>query len=320
MGGQDGALVVGVVVLAVVLLVTLVLLARARAALLTARAEVDELTVRLEQARAAPPMPTALGVAERAVRAAVTTVARVRDRGVGGLLVSSIEDLTRWALEDRAEIAKVSAPDGTVAILFSDVEGSTALNEEMGDAAWVRLLEAHDVVVHRAVERHGGHVVKSQGDGFMVVFGAPADAVGAAVALQRALSERPGRRLRRRPIRVRVGIHVGPTITREGDYFGRAVALAARVAGEADGGEVLVTEEVVAGLADTLPDAVTGAGGLLDGVAVRVEERAEVELKGLAGHHRLYAVHWEGDLAPADPRTADGPAVRDEPGDRDWES
>jgi class 3 adenylate cyclase len=96
----------------------------------------------------------------RAVRAVVETAARVREQGVGGMLMSSLEDLTRWSSEDRAGIARVAAPDGTVTIFFSDIEESTPLNERLGDAAWVRLLGVHDRLVRGCVEVHSGHVVK----------------------------------------------------------------------------------------------------------------------------------------------------------------
>jgi len=229
----------------------------------------------LREALVVQPQGRARQAAGLAVRTVVDTVERVRDRGlVGGLLMAPIEDLTRWATEDRAEIVAVAAPDGTVTILFSDIEDSTELNERLGDDAWVRLLAAHDRVVRRQVEKHRGNVVKSQGDGFMVVFGSPAAAVEAAVAIQRQVGS-AGRRLRRTPIRVRIGIHAGPAVAKDGDWFGRNVALAARVAARADGGQILVTEEVRDGL---------------DGSGPSLEPAGEVELKGIVGVQRLWLI------------------------------
>jgi adenylate cyclase len=215
----------------------------------------------------------------RAMAAVVGTALRVRDQGVGGLLLSSLEELTRWTPEDRAKIAKVAAPDGTVAIVFSDIEGSTALNEELGDERWVRVLEAHNAVVRTQVERRRGHVVKTQGDGFMVVFGDPVDAVQAAVGVQAAFAE-PPRRLRQVPISVRIGVHVGPVVSREGDYFGRNVAFAARVAAEAGGGEILISDDVRVALGDE--------------AGIGLEQAGEVELKGLADVHVLWRVISDG--------------------------
>lgn len=214
-----------------------------------------------------------------AMKAVAQTAARVRDQGVvGGLLTSSFEDLTRWITEQRSDIARVAAPDGTVAIFFSDIEDSTALNEQWGDERWVRMLSAHDSVLRRAVQRCGGHVVKSQGDGFMVVFVDAAHAARAAVNVQRAFASRLPRNLRLARIRIRIGLHVGETVAREGDYFGRNVAIAARVAATAAGGEILVTDELRAAL--------RGDDDF------RFEPCGDVELKGLAGRHTLWMLRW----------------------------
>jgi class 3 adenylate cyclase len=185
-------------------------------------------------------------------------------------VTASIEDLTEWAQADREEIKKVAAPDGTVTIVFTDIEDSTPLNEELGDKGFVRLLSAHARVVEREVARHLGHVVKSQGDGFMLVFGAPSDAVAAALAIR---DEPAGSRRHGTPVKVRVGVHQGPAIAKGGDYFGRAVALAARVAACAEGGQVLVTTPVVEELE-----------------GYEVESCGEFELRGLGGTHELWAV------------------------------
>ena len=88
---------------------------------------------------------------------------------------------------------RLAGPDGSVAILFSDIEGSTELNERLGDKEWVRLLARHDAAVRSAIERHGGHVVKTQGDGFMAAFGSPEPAVRSAIAVQQAF-DRDGAR------------------------------------------------------------------------------------------------------------------------------
>jgi len=214
-------------------------------------------------------------VTGRAIKTVVDTALRVREQGVGGLLMSSLDELTRWTSEDRAQIARVAAPDGTVTIFFSDIEGSTALNEELGDAQFVRVLEAHNSIVRTQVGKCGGHVVKTQGDGFMVVFGDAADAVRAAQHIQAAFRE-PPRRLRHAPVQVRIGIHVGPVVSREGDYFGRNVAFAARVAAEAHGGEILISDDLRAALPGTDEFALARVG--------------EVELKGLADEHVLWRV------------------------------
>jgi adenylate cyclase len=268
--------VAGVVLLIGVAAAELVAIAVLVTLLVRARREMTRLAAEL--ARATRPGPRS--AAERAVKAVVETAVRVRDRGVGGLLMSSLDDLTRWATEDRAAIAQTAAPDGTVTIFFSDIEDSTALNERLGDARWMRLLTAHDAVVRRIVGKRGGHVVKSQGDGFMVVFGDRGAAADAALDIQESL--RGG--VRRARLKVRIGMHSGRVVARDGDYFGRNVALAARVAALAQGGQVLVSEDVCAALADR-PD-------------LTLEPWGEVELKGLSDKHSLWQLQ----------RSSSGPA------------
>ena len=112
----------------------------------------------------------------------------------------------------------------------------------------------------------------------MVVFSTPELAVHASLDIQRALGTKRqrSRRLRRTPIRVRIGLHTGTAIERDGDWFGSNVAMAARVAAMADGGEVLVTEEIARTLEET--------------PGLRFTEQEAVELKGLPGTHRLHLV------------------------------
>ena len=213
---------------------------------------------------------------DEAVKAVWETVDRVREKGFGGALRSSIDDLAGWAQVERPALMRLAGPDGSVAILFSDIEGSTELNERLGDKEWVRLLARHDAAVRSAIERHGGQVVKTQGDGFMAAFGAPEPAVRSAVAIQRAFDT--GRRKGRAAVLVRIGIHHGDVVHRDNDIFGRNVAQAARVAALAEGGEILVSETVADAVADCTD--------------LELGPPREVELKGLAGEHHVCAVAW----------------------------
>src|SRR6201990_1584018 len=166
----------------------------------------------------------------------------MRKEGCGAAVRSSIEDLADWAEVERPDLARVTA-DGKVAILFSDIEESTALNERVGDRAWVRLIGEHDKLVRRLVKQRSGHVVKSQGDGFMIAFAHAEQAARCGIDIQRALVK-DGKRKRHEEIRVRIGIHMGRSVRRGDDLFGRNVAMAARVAAQATGGEVLVSQSV----------------------------------------------------------------------------
>jgi adenylate cyclase len=213
---------------------------------------------------------------DEAVKAVFETVDRVREKGLGGAIRSSIDDLAGWAQVERPALMELAGPDGSVAILFSDIEGSTELNERLGDKDWVRLLARHDAVVRSAIERHEGQVVKTQGDGFMAAFGAPEPAVRSAIAIQEAFER--GRRKDRAAVLIRIGIHYGDVVHRDNDIFGRNVAQAARVAALAEGGEILVSETV--------------AEALVECEDIVLSEPRQVQLKGLAGDHFVCAVEW----------------------------
>jgi class 3 adenylate cyclase len=209
-----------------------------------------------------------------AVKRVWNTANLMRKEGFGAVVRSSIEDLADWAEVERPDLARVT-PDGRVVILFSDIEESTALNERIGDRAFVKLISSHDKLVSDLVRRRSGHVVKSQGDGFMIAFSRAQQAVQCGIDLQNALHKN-GKVKRREEIRVRIGIHMGRSVRRGDDLFGRNVAMAARVAAEAVGGQILVSEPV--------------RDALRDSDDIRFDDGREVELKGFSGSYRLFAV------------------------------
>lgn len=218
----------------------------------------------------------AVGVGPMAVRAVTNTVQTadaILRKGIGGQVRTSIEDLAGWARIERPDLAKITA-SGTAALVFSDIEGSTERNESMGDRAWVQLLERHNRLVERLVAEHRGYVVKNQGDGFMIAFAEPADAVRCCMQVQRQLAadER-----RWDGIRVRMGVHVGTSVRRGDDLFGLDVATAARIADLADGGEILVSEAV--------RFAVDGSDAIAFGAP------QTVEFKGIRDPQRVYPVN-----------------------------
>ena len=217
-------------------------------------------------------MPTA----DEAVKAVWETVDRVREKGFGGAIRSSIDDLAGWAQVERPALMQLAGADGSVAILFSDIEGSTELNERLGDKEWVKLLARHDAAIRSAITRHDGQVVKTQGDGFMAAFGAPEQAVRSAVAMQRAFER--GSRKGKAAVLIRIGIHHGDVVHRDNDIFGRNVAQAARVAALAAGGEILVSEAVAVAVSECEDLVLT--------------DPREVQLKGLAGDHVVSTVDW----------------------------
>jgi class 3 adenylate cyclase len=96
----------------------------------------------------------------------------------------------------RPDLTATTAPNGTVTILFTDIEGSTQLTERLGDKEWMRVLGEHNAIVRDQAARHRGFEVKSQGDGFMLAFASARDAIGCAMEIQRELDGRDGDELR----------------------------------------------------------------------------------------------------------------------------
>jgi adenylate cyclase len=242
--------------------------------LIVSRHQLNQTRTELVRSRQARPIRRRRrpGLAPFAIRTAWRTADSLMTKGIGATVRNSIEDLAGWAQVERPDLARLTA-DGDVVIAFSDIEDSTAHNEELGDRDWVKILERHNRLLEKLVADHGGHVIKTQGDGFMIAFADAGEAVLWGIGVQRALlknAEQWG------GIRVRVGIHIGPSVRRGDDLFGRNVAMAARIAGQAGGGEILIS--------DALREAVSGAAGI-DLCAPR-----EAELKGLQGTHSLYAV------------------------------
>ncbi len=190
---------------------------------------------------------------------------------------STIEQILPSALADAAGLARHSDEQGTVTILFTDIEGSTALAQRLGDKAYHALLAEHNCILREQVAGHGGHEVKSMGDGFMVAFASAARALSCAVAIQKAFAAH-NQEHAEEPIAVRIGLNTGESIEEAGDYFGTAVTLAARIANRAQGGQVLVSEVV------------RTVGGSLAGVEFR--DAGRKQLKGIKGRQRVFEVVW----------------------------
>jgi len=168
------------------------------------------------------------------------------------------------ALEEMGVVEHIERPP---AMCFLDLVGYTRLTEERGDAAAAELAGALAGVVQAVSQRHGGRPVKWLGDGVMFFFPDPAQAVVSALEMVEETS-----RADLPP--AHVGLHAGPVVQQDGDYFGRTVNLAARIAGHAGGGEVLVSDELARIAADT------------DGV--RFEDAGTAELKNVRDPVQLW--------------------------------
>jgi class 3 adenylate cyclase len=195
---------------------------------------------------------------------------------------TSVELLLPLSRRDHERALSHAAPDGTVTILFSDIEGSAAITERLGDRRWLELLREHNAIVRKRVAAHEGFEVKAEGDGFMLAFQSARKALECAVDIQRAFAER--NESAEEPIRVRIGLHTGEVLKEtdpdgQADFYGKNVILAARIAGQAQGGEILVSS--------LLKELTESAGDIAFG------DGREVELKGLAGTHQVHQIRWE---------------------------
>jgi class 3 adenylate cyclase len=163
----------------------------------------------------------------------------------------------------------ISAPESDrvlATVLFTDIVGSTAKAEQVGDQRWRNLLDAHHTTVRRELALYRGQEVKSLGDGFLATFDGPARAVRCACAIAEAMGPLD--------IQVRSGLHTGEIEVTDGDVQGIAVHIAARISALAGPGEVLASR--------TVNDLVAGSG-------LRFQERGKHNLKGVQELMELYA-------------------------------
>ena len=190
---------------------------------------------------------------------------------------TSIDAVASAVQSEQPDLRSRAAPDGTVTILFSDIEGSTQMTEQLGDQLMQQVLRGHNDIVRHQVAAFGGFEVKSLGDGFMLAFSSARRALQCAMAIQRAFAahnhEHP-----EEPVLVRMGLHTGEFVQEMDDFFGKNVILASRIADQAHGGEILVSS-LLKELTDSAGDIQFGEG-------------QEMELKGLSGLNRVYLVDW----------------------------
>jgi len=177
-------------------------------------------------------------------------------------LLGEIEEFLTGERHDLRE------PDRMLAtVLFTDICGSTEHVAQMGDRSWRFMLERHDALFRRALDRHRGREVKRTGDGFLATFDGPARAIRCAADVAGAVGSIG--------LQVRAGLHTGELEVMDGDLGGMAVHIAARVMDRAQPSEVLVSS--------TVKDLVVGSG-------IDFEERGAHELRGIPGEWQLFSV------------------------------
>jgi class 3 adenylate cyclase/pimeloyl-ACP methyl ester carboxylesterase len=169
-----------------------------------------------------------------------------------------------------------AAGDALRVILFSDLEEHTPMMQRLGDEAGRAVLREHEAITRDALMVYGGYEVKTMGDSFMASFGSATRALECAVAIQRAFATR--NETASEPLHVRVGLSAGEPIAEDADLFGSSVILAARIAGQAKGGEIV--------LANVVRELAAGKGFLF-------ADRGETLLRGFEDPVRLFELKWD---------------------------
>jgi class 3 adenylate cyclase/ketosteroid isomerase-like protein len=198
-------------------------------------------------------------------------------RQLGATWDSLMDTVALDVAREQPDLAMQTAPDGIVTLLFSDIEDSTGLNERLGDRRWMEALREHNAIVREGIAAYSGAEVKTIGDAFMVAFSSARRAVLCAIDLERAFAAY-NREHDEAPLLIRIGLHAGEPVREGGDFFGKSVTLASRIAGHARGGEILASalvRELVEASGDIPLGEVRGA-----------------QLKGFADEQRLCDVPW----------------------------
>ena len=190
----------------------------------------------------------------------------------------SLGTLSAWAVRERPDLHRVTGEDGTVTLMFTDIEGSTEHNERLGDDRWLEVLAAHDKMVRRCIREGRGQVIKTLGDSFMAAFAKP-DAALVGRGVRAGESGRAAHAVPTAAISVRIGLHTGPAIARgpRPVRHQRRHRVAGRA--QARGGEILVTEDVASRLEADHP----------------LGKPRKVALKGISDAPRVQAVQWQAD-------------------------
>jgi class 3 adenylate cyclase len=231
------------------------------------------------------PSPVSDGATIRAGSTEIV-IGRQRVKKAGGIstadetsLATSIDVVAEQAVQDlRPEMVGVRDEPGTLTIGFTDIEASTDLAVALGDRAWFELVQEHQREVAQRVTAAGGRVVSYLGDGFMLCFRSARQALLCAISLQRDIEER-AREEPDRAFEVRIGLHTGEVLVDDaGELIGQHVVVAARIAGLAEGGQILVS---------SLVEQIASPRGDLSFASPR-----EVALKGMKGTHVVYELEW----------------------------
>lgn len=190
----------------------------------------------------------------------------------------------KTALEDWNKPKPKEAQARVVAVLFTDIAGSTALTQELGDAGAQEVVRAHNKIVRENLTRYHGREVKHTGDGMMCSFDQPTNAVEASIEIQKETIQLRGSNPAL-PLKLKIGINAGEPIAEDNDLFGTTVQLAARIVDKAQADQIFVSETV---------------RGICTGKGISFKAAGGFAMKGFEGDVNLYEVMWQsGNAAKA---------------------
>lgn len=196
-------------------------------------------------------------------------------------VVTRLLELARLDPKYLADLEKLRR---TIAVMFTDIHGSTAYFEKHGDAVGLLLLHECNSMILSAVERHGGRVIKTIGDGTLATFDDCGEAVRAAIEMQREISAMNALRKPDEQTGIRIGVHYGTSIVKSNDVFGDAVNVASRVESVALPGQIVVSDQV---------------RQHIEPAGFKPSELGRFNLKGKAEEQVLFEVPWKEEAPTA---------------------
>jgi class 3 adenylate cyclase len=196
--------------------------------------------------------------------------------------VTRILNLDAQQLDQAAELEKLRR---NITVLFTDIKGSTAYFEKFGDSAGLIMVHHCNTLLGKAVERHGGRVIKTIGDAVMAAFEDHAEAVAAAIEMQEAITADCVAKPEAHRVKVRIGIHYGRGIVKSNDVFGDVVNVASRVEGAASPEQILISDTLHHAVADTN--------------RFRLRLAGRFSLKGKSEERELFEVIWREQAGQA---------------------
>ena len=179
--------------------------------------------------------------------------------------------LTEWSLPDK----RPSVPS-VITFLFTDIVGSTAMTQKLGNAGAQKAVRAHNDAVRNAIEVQKAREVKHTGDGIMATFPSPAAAVAGSIAMQRAVAAHNSKNPNLQ-VHVRIGINAGEAVEEENDFFGAAVQMTARICDKASTGNIWTSQAIV---------------NACKGQKFGFIPRGGFDMKGIQGRKPLFEVGW----------------------------